>query len=140
MSDDSASPAPEGQNIAQFSQRRILWAMAAVAVLAGLWSFYFVSPEFGTGVLLGGALALVNYYWLKVSLKRVFDRMAGGGEQPKFLAAKYLLRYAVFISILVIVFLTKVLPIIAVLLGLASFAVAIIVEALILLFASFFKK
>lgn len=140
MSDNSAHIEPDGQNIAQFSQRRILWSMAAVAVLAGLLSFIFVSPETGAGVLFGGGLALVNYYWLKISLKRVFDKIAGGGEQPKFLAAKYLLRYAVFISILVIVFLTKVLPIVAVLLGLASFAVAIIIEALILLFASFFKK
>jgi len=139
MSENSAPLEPE-QQIAQMSHRRILRSMALAAIIGGLSSFYFVSPPFGFGVFLGGILALVNYYWLKVSLRGVFDKIAGGGEKPRFLAAKYFLRYAVFISILVIVFLTKVLPIIAVLLGLASFAVAIIVEALILLFAAFFKK
>lgn len=139
MSENSAPIEPE-QQIAQMSHRRIRRSVAAVAFLGGLFGFYLVSPEFGSGVFIGGLLSLVNYYWLKVSLQGVFDRIAGGGEKPRFLAAKYFLRYAVFVSILVIVFLTKVLPIIAVLFGLASFAVAIIVEALILLFASFFKK
>lgn len=139
MSGNSEPTEPE-QQIAQVSHRRILRAMAATAILGGLSSLYWVSPAFGFGVLLGGFLALINFYWLKVSLRGVFDRIAGGGEKPKFLAAKYFLRYAVFISILVIVFFTKVLPIIAVLFGLASFAVSIIVEALILLFAAFFKK
>jgi hypothetical protein len=139
MSENSEPLEPE-QQIAQMSHRRILRIMAAVAFLGGLLSFYLVSHEFGWGVFLGGILSLVNYYWLKVSLRGVFDKIAGSGEKPRFLAAKYFLRYAAFISILVIVFLTKVLPIIAVLLGLASFAVAIIVEALILLFSSFFKK
>ncbi len=139
MSENSA-PLESEQQIAQLSHRRIFWAMAIIAVAGGLCGFYFVSGEFGWGVLLGGGLALVNHYWLKVSLRGVFDKIAGGGEKPRFLAAKYFLRYAVFVSILVIVFLTKILPIIAVLLGLASFAVAIIIEALILLFSSFFKK
>jgi len=139
MSDNSAPLEPE-QQVAQMSHRRILRIMAAVAFLVGLASFYLISLEFGFGVFLGGILSLVNYYWLKISLQSVFDRIAGGGEKPRFLAAKYFLRYAVFISILVIVFLTKILPIIAVLFGLASFAVAIIVEALILLFSTFFKK
>lgn len=139
MSDNSAPLEPE-QQVAQMSHRRILRSMAAVAFLGGLASFYLVSLEFGFGVFLGGFLSLVNYYWLKISLQGVFDRIAGGGEKPKFLAAKYFLRYAVFISILVVVFLTKILPIIAVLFGLASFAAAIIVEALILLFSMFFKK
>ncbi len=139
MSENSAPLEPERQ-IAQFSQRRTLRSMAVVAFVGGLAGFYFVSAEFGLGVLLGGILSLVNYYWLKVSLRGVFDKIAGGGEKPRFLAAKYLLRYAAFALILVIVFLTKILPIIAVLLGLASFAIAIIIEALILLFSTFFKK
>jgi hypothetical protein len=136
---ENSEPIESEQQIAQISHRRILRSMASVAFLGGLSGFYFVSPPFGLGVLLGGILSLVNYYWLKVSLRGIFDKVAGG-EKPRFLAAKYFLRYTAFVSILVIVFSTKVLPIIAVLLGLASFAVAIIVEALILLFSSFFKK
>ncbi len=122
------------------SQRRILWAMAAVTILGGLLCFIFVSRQFGTGILFGGGLSLVNYYWLKNSLRSIFDRAVSAGEKPRFLAASYFLRYVAFGTLLLIIFLTKVLPIIAVLLGLASFAFAIIVEAFILLFSSVFKK
>ena len=121
------------------SHRRILWSMFFVAVVGGLLGFAFISAAFGAGVLLGGGLSLVNYYWLKTSLHGVFAR-AVQGEKPRFLATKYFLRYAIFAAILLAVFLTKALPITAVLFGLASFAFAIIVEALILLFSSIFKK
>ena len=121
------------------SHRRILWAMLFVAIGGSLLGLAFVSMVFGAGVLLGGILSLVNYFWLKNSLRGVFER-AVAGEKPRFLATKYFLRYAAFAVILLAVFLTKTLPIIAVLLGLASFAFAIIVEAFILLISSFIKK
>ena len=122
------------------SHRRILWAMAAVTIFGGLLGFIFVSREFGAGVLFGGGLSLVNYYWLKSSLRGIFDKAVSTGERPRFFGGTYFLRYLAFGTLLLIVFLTKVLPIIAVLLGLASFAFAIIVEAFILLFLSVFKK
>lgn len=121
------------------SHRRILWTMFFVAVCGALLGLAFISAIFGAGVFLGGALSLVNYYWLKNSLRGVFAR-AVAGEKPRFLATKYFLRYAVFAAILLTVFLTKSLPVTAVLFGLASFAFAIMVEAFILLFSSFFKK
>jgi ATP synthase I chain len=139
MSDDSEPIAAQEETLPPMSQRRILMAMAATTIFGGLLGFTFVSWQFGAGVLFGGSLSLVNYYWLKASLKAVFAK-AVAGEKPRFLAGKYFLRYAAFGAILLIVFLTKTLPVISVLLGLASFAFAIVIEALILLFASFFKK
>ena len=139
MSENSEPTDTDQQTIAALSQRRILWSMFSVAVVGSILGFIFVSWQFGAGVLFGGILSLVNYYWLKVSLKNVFDK-AVGGEKPRFLAGKYFLRYLAFGAVLAIVFLTKTLPVISVLLGLASFAFAIMVEALILLFSSFFKK
>ncbi len=139
MSENSEPTDIEQQTVAALSQRRILWSMFLTAVAGSVLGFVFVSWQFGSGVLLGGILSLVNYYWLKVSLKNVFDK-AVGGEKPGFLAGKYFLRYLAFGAILTIVFLTKTLPVISVLLGLASFAFAIMVEALILLFSASFKK
>jgi len=84
-------------------------------------------------------LSLINYYWLKQSLKKVFE-LAVAGEKPKFLGAKYFLRYLTFGAVLTVVYLTKTVPMVAVLLGLASFALAIIVEAVIRVFAGFFIR
>ena len=150
MSENSESVETEQQsdvsNVAEaapLSHRRILMAMLAAVVFGALIGFLTVSPPFGIGVLLGGAFSFVNYFWLKSSLRRVFERAASENfnqTAPKFLAGRYFLRYAALGGLLAIVFFTKTLPIVAVLLGLASFAFAIVIEGLILLFSSFFKK
>ncbi len=121
------------------SHRRILWTMGAVALFASLAGFIFVSWQFGLGVVLGGILSLINYYWLKISLKKIFDQ-AAGGLRPRFLAVRYFARYLTLGGILLIIFLTKTVPIVAVILGLGSFALAIVVEGLIRLFSTFFKS
>jgi len=122
------------------SHRRILWTMGLVAVVASVAGFIFVSWHFGLGVILGGFLSLVNYYWLKVSLKRLFDNAIARGEKPRFLAIRYFGRYLTLGGILAIVFLTETIPVVAVILGLSSFALAIVIEGSIRLFSSFFKS
>jgi len=137
MSENSEQTAE--QTIQTLSHRRILTIMAAVIVVSVLLGFIFVSSFFAVGVLIGGILSFVNYYWLKQSLKRIFDR-AVMGEQPRFLATKYFLRYIVFGIILAIIYLTKTVSVAAVLLGLGSFAFAIVIEGFIRLFSGLFKK
>jgi hypothetical protein len=121
------------------SHRRILWTMGAVASFSSLAGLIFVSWQFGLGVVLGGILSLINYYWLKISLRKIFEQ-AVSGLRPRFLAVRYFARYLTFGVILLVVFLTKTVPIVAVILGLASFALAIVVEGLIRLFSTFFKS
>jgi len=139
MSGDTEPIAEEPGNVVPLTHQRILTVMAAVAVLSSLISFIYVSWQFGLGVLFGGILSFINYYWLKFSLKKVFERTAHG-ERPRFLAVRYLSRYLVLGGILLIVFLTKTVPVVSVILGMASFAFAIVIEGFIRLFASFFKK
>jgi len=50
------------------------------------------------------------------------------------------LRYAVFGLVLAVVYLTNIVPIIAVLLGLSSFAFALTIEGFIRIFSSFFNN
>jgi len=140
MSEDFEQITEEQPEAVQtLSHRRILILMAFAGLLGSIAGFIFGGQSFGIGVLIGGALSLVNYYWLKRSLKTVFEAAVEDG-QPQFLAGKYILRYLVFGTILTIVYLTDAVPVIAVLLGLASFAVAIIFEAIIRLFNSFSNK
>ncbi len=140
MSENSEQGIDE-QNVEPLSHKRILILMASAAVLGSVLSAIFISLNFGLGVLVGGALSLLNYYWLKRSMKVIFDKAIAGNEQPpRFLAGKYFLRYLVFGALLTVIYLTKAVPIVAVLLGLASFALAIIFEAFIRLFNSFSNK
>lgn len=139
MSEDSEQTTREPQNVKELSHRRILAAMTATVVLGTLISFIFASANFGFGFLIGGILSLINYYWLERSLRVIFEN-AVSGEKPRFLATKYFARYAAFGFVLTFVYLTKLVPIVAVLSGLASFAFAIMIEAAIRLFSAFFKK
>ena len=140
MSEDYEQTDREQQSTVQtLSHGRILFLMALVTLLGAIAGFAFVSTSFGIGVLIGGALSLANYYWLKRSLKTVFDK-AASGEPAGFLAGKYILRYMAFGAVLTIIYLTKTVPVVAVLLGLASFALAIIFEAFLRIFNSFFNK
>jgi hypothetical protein len=65
MSDESDNVITEQQQPPPISHRRILWTMGLVAVLAGSIGFIFVSWQFGLGVISGGILSFINYYWLK---------------------------------------------------------------------------
>lgn len=122
------------------SHRRILVMMAAVALAGSFAGFAFVSREFGWGVLCGGVLSFANYYWLKVSLKKLFDAALAHGEKPRFLAVRYFARYVTLSAILTVTFLTHSVPVVAVILGLASFALAIVIEGFIRVFSSFFNS
>ena len=114
--------------------------MGLVAVASGIAGFVLVSRQFGLGVVFGGVLSFINYYWLKVSLKRLFDNAVAHGEKPRFLALRYFARYVTLGGILTVVFLTKTVPVVAVILGLSSFALAIVIEGFIRLFSTFFKS
>ena len=140
MSDDSDIVITEQPAPPPISHRRILWMMGLVAVVASSAGFIYASWQFGSGVVLGGVLSFINYYWLKVSLKRLFDNAVAHGEKPRFLAVRYFARYLTLGAILTIVFLTHTIPVVAVILGLSSFALAIVIEGFIRLFSTFFKS
>ena len=67
------------------THRRILSVMAVCVVIGTILSFVFGSWQFGLGFLIGGILSFINYYWLKVSLKKVFDS-AEADEKPRISA------------------------------------------------------
>ena len=140
MSEDSAQIQTEQPSTVQtLSHRRILTLMAIVGTIGAVVGFIFVSVFFGIGVFIGGILSLVNYYWIKQSLKSIFDK-ALAGEKPKFLGLQYFFRYLAHGAVLLFFYFIKSVSMVAVLLGLSSFALAIIIEAFIRLFSSFSNK
>ena len=83
-----------------------------------------------TGVLLGGTLSLLNVYWLKLSLKSLLHK-AAAGEKPRFNSALYILRYIIIAMIVGFAAALKLVAVAATIVGLLSFAFAVLIEALI---------
>ena len=93
----------------------------AVCALVGPW-------RVTTGLLVGGLLALFNHRWLKNSAAAAIQ-VSIAGAAPRLRLAQFLLRYVVMTAV---VFATVTLDLVslpAVLAGLGSFVVAMLVEA-----------
>ncbi len=140
MSEATDNNAVQPETETPISNRRILWVMGIVVVLGALACLIFISRASGLGFFIGGILAFINYYWLKSSLKKMFVETVEGEYKARYSAARYISRYFTLGAILTVVFLTEAVPIAAVILGLASFAFAIIIEAFIRIFSSLIKR
>jgi hypothetical protein len=119
----------------QPTHNRILVIMAVLGLLGAIAGAIFHSIGFGIGILIGIVLAFANYYWLRHSLKKVFDD-AAEGEKPKISAIRYILRYLTLAIIVAIIFALGILPIVAVILGMAGFGFAVVVDGIIRIFQS----
>ncbi|MGI9056010.1 MAG: ATP synthase subunit I [Pyrinomonadaceae bacterium] len=139
MSETSEPITDEQENLAPLSHRRILLIMGLIVAAGSVLIFIFLSWRFGLGFLIGGILSFVNYYWLKISLKNVFERVVTE-ENPRFSATRYFLRYFVLGAILTVVYLSELVPFVSVVTGLLSFAFAILIEGLIRIFTAFFNN
>ena len=115
------------------SYERILALLGLLVAIASVVTMLLVSTRFGIGVAVGGIFSVLNYYWLK----SVFRNMFAGGEsepRPGLMAVKFFLRYVLFAVVLLLIYVTGVLPVIAVLIGLAGFALAVMVEGIMSIF------
>ncbi len=139
MSDIFKSNTDEQDTAVPISHARILWIMAIVLIVAIFGSLIFADWRVTAGLILGGVLSFVNYYWLKFALKSVFEK-AVEGKKPKFLVGKYILRYFAVGAVVVLVFLTKVISVAAVICGLLAFAAAILIESFILVIVHISKR
>ncbi len=139
MSENSEPNAVEVETVAPLSNDRILYAMCFVVATGTLTGFIFKTWQFGFGFLFGGILSFVNYYWLNASLTNLFKTAKAGGKSP-FTAAKYFWRYIAIGTILLVVFLSKLVPAEAVIFGLVSFVFAVMIEAFIRIFSGIFRQ
>jgi len=94
----------------------------AVCAIVGPW-------RFTTGLLLGGVLALFNHRWLKNSAAAAIQLSTDRGVKRLGLA-QFLLRYVVIAGLVFATYTLDLVSLPAVLAGLCSFVVALMVEAL----------
>lgn len=139
MSDASKPVAADQQMAGTLSHRRILIEMAAITLVMCVIGLIVVSSRFSIGILVGGILSFVNYFWLKQSTKAIFEK-AIAGEKPVLLTIKYIFRYVLIGVAAAFFYFTDALPVVAVVIGLAAFAFAIVLEGLSGIFTGSFKK
>jgi len=130
MVEESEPLTTEPHSAARFTHRRILLLMAIICVVAAIIGLVFKGSMFGIGVLFGGAMAFANYFWQESSTRAIFA-VAAGGSKPFFPALRYVLRYLVIGGVIWLVYITEAFPIVAVIMGLAAFAFAVMAEAFI---------
>ncbi|MGE3467897.1 MAG: ATP synthase subunit I [Pyrinomonadaceae bacterium] len=114
--------------VAVISHRGILIIMAALIAAGTIVGFAFGGPRFGIGVVFGGILSFVNYFWLERSTRAMFEPAAIATSG--ILAAKYIFRYVAIGAVLLVTHWSDALPITAVILGLAAFAFAVVIHGL----------
>src|SRR5687768_14523201 len=82
-----------------------------------------------TGLLTGGLLALLSHRWLKNSAAAAIELSISGGP-PKLRLVQFVLRYIVIGALVFSLYQLDLISLPAVLIGLCSFVVAILIEAL----------
>ena len=107
---------------------RILVILAVLSVGGSIAGAALLGARFGLGVLVGCVLAFVNYFWMRRSLRAIFSNKTEG-QRPSFVGAGYFIRYVVLGGIVAFFHVFGILPIAAVLVGMAGFGIAILFEA-----------
>lgn len=125
LHEEALPVADEGTAMTQ----RLFRLMCGTVALTTLASLFIAPWRVTTGLLLGGALALLNHHWLRTSVQTAFSGAALTGLRPKFSVARFVLRYFVVTTAIIAAYEFDVVSIIATLAGLSAFVVAALGEA-----------
>jgi ATP synthase I chain len=101
-----------------------LWRFLIISlVLECALSLILADLKFTTGIMVGGSLAMFNFYLLQNSVRGLFN------TQSNSFAIKFFLRYVVVGLVIWLFFYLQIVSITAILLGFSSFVVALMLEA-----------
>jgi hypothetical protein len=139
MSEHSDPATNEANQAASISNRRLLIEMAVIIAIGTILGFFAVSLKFAVGVLIGGGLAFLNYFWLRRVLRSAFESAVAGG-MPGWLIGSHYLRFAVTGLVLFAIYLTDAASVVGAVFGLASFSLAVVFAGIINIFSGLFKK
>jgi hypothetical protein len=116
--------------VREISEKRLLVLTGVIILLLVVGSLWLEDWHVTFGIILGGVLSLLNVYWLRLSLKNLLSA-AAAGSKPRFNAALYILRYLFIAVIVAFAAMLGLVSVAATLIGLLSFAFAILLEAII---------
>jgi hypothetical protein len=123
LNEDGADPLTDPATVERRVWRNIFAVIACAIVAAAL----LADLSFMLGLLLGGALALLNYRWLHASLKAAIA--TGTAKAAPGTVMKFVLRWIIIGMAVYVASLTGYFNPVAILAGLLSPAVAVMIEA-----------
>jgi hypothetical protein len=132
-SQGTAAPEPEGIN------RRILRTMVLVVLVAAAASLFVAKLPVTLGILLGGALSVLNFRWMKGSIAAAFS-VAYAGQKPQIKIVQYVLRYLVIAAAVIVTYKLNLTSLPATIFGLCSFVPALMLEAIREFYFAFIRR
>jgi hypothetical protein len=103
---------------------RLMIAIVALTVIAGA----MLAPwRVTAGLLLGGALSILNYHWLRSSIEAVLSNATV--KRPRVKLWRYILRYFVVGTVVFAAYGLGIVSLPATIIGLSAFVPALFVEA-----------
>jgi len=107
---------------------RVFRSMVVASALAVTIAAFIAPWRVTTGLLVGGLLALFSHRWLKNSAAAAIQLSTAGGT-PQLRLAQFVLRYVVIAAVIFSLYTLDLISLPAVLAGMSSFVVAMMVEA-----------
>ena len=101
------------------------WIILAIFFIPSL---IFGTFKFALGVLLGGFINILNFYWMKHSLNRVFERLSGNVKGA--VVFKYFIRLALTAIVLYFLISNDTVNIIGLIIGLSVVVLTIVVTVI----------
>ena len=129
---DSARPAGSGGagpagEAPREAVRRIFRGTFVAALIAVATSLFLAPWRVTAGLALGGALALFNQHWLRISVEAVFEGAASAGPQ-KLKTSRYVLRYAVVAGLVFAAVQSGLVSLVATLAGMCAVVAGLLAE------------
>jgi hypothetical protein len=103
----------------------VTWIILAIIFIPSL---IFGTFKFALGVLLGGFISILNFYWMKHSLSRVFEKLSGNVRGT--VVFKYFIRLALTAVILYLIISSNTVNIIGLVIGLSVVVITIVVTVI----------
>ncbi|HKP73220.1 MAG TPA: ATP synthase subunit I [Pyrinomonadaceae bacterium] len=108
--------------------RRLFRVMVWTVVVAVLASAVLMPWRVTTGLLIGGALSLVNHHWMRTAIGAAFALASEAGARPKLKIVRFITRYLIVAAAIAAAAQLDIASLTAMLVGLCSFVVAAMVE------------
>jgi len=124
-------PAATGDKTALRTEQRIAWLTLAFGVVAGAAAAVVGNRTWAMGLLIGAALAWLNFRWLRRGMDALVAASAAqaGAEKPRVPLATYfaaLFRYALIALIVYVIFKFLGVPLASMVVGMCALAAAAI--------------
>jgi small-conductance mechanosensitive channel len=128
------APTEVEPSLGRATERRIAWLTLALGFIAGAIVALLGHARWSTGLAIGTTLAWLNFRWLRrgVSTFVLASKAQSGSEKPRVPTGTYFLmlfRYGLIAFTVYVIFTYLKVPLLSMILGLCSLAVAAIVAS-----------